>query len=133
MPLFELCDILVGTSVAVLPCVVHTEVDAAVCSDIILVLDWQIGVAVLPGLVHMEVDTAVCSDRVLVLDWQIGVDVYTAVLAGCFTGVAVTGECVWSLRGSASFVLRKCALFRRYDADFVFTCLCVHKSLALRL
>ena len=131
--MFELCDILVGTSVAVLPGVVHTEVNAAVCSDRALVLDWQIGVAVLPGLVHMEVDTAVCSDRVLVLDWQIGVDVYTAVLAGCFTGVAVTGECVWSLKGSASFVLRKCALFRRYDADFVFTCLCVHKSPALRL
>ena len=63
MPLFDLCDTPIGTRVAVLP-----------------------------GVVHAEVDAAVCSDGVLLLDWHVSVVVQTAVLAGCFTGVDVTGE-----------------------------------------
>ena len=41
MPLFDLSDTLVDTGVGVLPGVVHTEVDAAVCTDGVLVLDWH--------------------------------------------------------------------------------------------
>ena len=63
MPLFDLCDTLVGTRVAVLP-----------------------------GVMHAERDAVLCSDGVLVLDGHVGVVVQTAVLAGCFTGVTVTGE-----------------------------------------